>query len=208
MKMKILVGSVAAALLMLGCTDTTAPVAQEEVKPTISEESLGLRTTNLYTEADTVAEKTEYRTAACGTAEKIQRAFDNAPPMVPHDMEGMLPIAAGNNACLSCHMPELAPSIGATAIPKSHFTSFRPVTKIAADGTLVKDGTKVANTSDHLTSQHELKDLNQARFNCSQCHAPQSTGNLLVENNFRPDFQSEGMKTGSNLLETMNMGVE
>jgi cytochrome c-type protein NapB len=208
MKLKILTGSVVAALLMVGCTDSAAPVAQEEVKPAITEESLGLRKTNLYTEADTVAAKTEYRTAACGTAEKIPRAFDNAPPMIPHDTEGMLPIEAGNNACTSCHMPEVAASVGATAIPKSHFTSFRPVTKLAEDGSLVKDGTKVANTSDHLTSQHALNDMYQGRFNCTQCHAPQSTGNLLVENNFRPDFQSEAMKTGSSLLDTLNVGVK
>ena len=208
MKLKIVVLSVAAAMLMVGCMDTTAPVAQEEVKPTITEESLGLRKTNLYSESDTVAEKTEYRTQTAGEAERIERAFDNAPPMIPHDTEGMLPIETNNNACVGCHMPEVAPAVGAIPIPKSHFTSFRPVTKIAADGSVVKEGQVIANTSDIKVVANGLNEMSPARFNCTQCHAPQSTGNLLVENNFRPDFQDEAMKTGSSLLDTLNVGVQ
>jgi cytochrome c-type protein NapB len=30
--------------------------------------------------------------------------------------------------------------------------------------------------------------LQGARFNCSQCHAPQSETELAVENNFQPDY--------------------
>lgn len=208
MKLRILVGSVAAALLMTGCMDATAPSAQNEVKPSISEESLGLRKTNLYTEAGTVADKTTYGTVAAGSSQRFERAFDNAPPMIPHDTEGMLPIERDNNACIGCHMPEVAGDVGATPLPKSHFTSFRPVTEIAADGSVVKEGKVVANTSDSFTTQHALDTLSNARFNCSQCHAPQSTGDLIVENNFRPDFQDESMKSGSKLLDTINVGVK
>ncbi len=208
MKIKILVGSVAAALLMVGCMDTTAPTAQEEVKPTITEESLGLRKTNLYTEADTVGDKTSYATHVAGSGVTIERAFDNAPPMIPHDTEGLLPIERHNNACLGCHMPDVAPSVGATAIPDSHFASFRPKTTIAADGSVVKEGQVITNTSDIKVVVHKLEDLSQARFNCSQCHAPQSTGDLIVENNFRPDFQGDDMKSKSSLLDTLNVGVQ
>jgi cytochrome c-type protein NapB len=209
MKMNIVLGTLTAALLLVGCSDNAAaPAAQAEVKPVISEESLGLRKTDLYSEDTTVAAKTEYRKAAAGSSKRFERAFDNAPPMIPHDTEGMLPITINDNQCLGCHMPEVAPSVKATPIPKSHFTSFRPNTTIADDGAVVKEGKKVKNTSDFKTVQHELGGLNQARFNCSQCHAPQSQGNLLVENNFRPDFQSEDMKHGSSLLDTINKGVE
>ncbi len=138
MKMKFVLGIVTAALLMTGCTDSTAasPAAKAEVKPTITEESLGLRKTDLYSEKTTVADKTSYGTAAAGASKKFERAFDNAPPMIPHDTEGMLPITINDNQCLGCHMPEVAPSMGATPIPKSHFASFRPVTTIAADGSV------------------------------------------------------------------------
>lgn len=210
MKMKFVLGIVTAALLMTGCTDSTAaaPAAKAEVKPTITEESLGLRKTDLYSEKTTVADKTTYGTAAAGASKTFERAFDNAPPMIPHDTEGMMPITINDNQCMGCHMPDVAPSMGATAIPKSHFSDFRPVTKIGTDGRMTKDGMSVDNTSDKLTSLHTMKTMNKARFNCSQCHAPQSTGDLLVENNFRPDFQSESMKSGSSLLDTLNTGVE
>ncbi len=206
--MKIVLGAITAALLMVGCTDTAAPAAQAEVKPTITEESLGLRKTDLYTEKSTVAEETKYGTSAAGGSARFERAFDNAPPMIPHDTEGMLPITISDNQCTGCHMPEVAPSMGATPIPASHFASFRPVTTIAADGSVIKEGKKINNTSDSFTTIHKMDTLNKARFNCSQCHAPQSTGDLLVENTFRPDFQSESMKSGSSLLDTLNTGVE
>ncbi|MEA3373176.1 MAG: nitrate reductase cytochrome c-type subunit [Campylobacterota bacterium] len=208
MKMKIVLGAITAAMLMVGCTDSAAPAAQAEVKPTITEESLGLRKTDLYSENTTVAAKTTYGTAAAGGSAKFERAFDNAPPMIPHDTEGMLPITMNDNQCTGCHMPEVAPSMGATPIPASHFASFRPVTEIGADDRMVKDGASVDNTSDKLTSLHTMDTMNHARYNCSQCHAPQSTGDLLVENNFRPDFQSESMKSGSSLLDTLNTGVK
>jgi len=221
MKMKIILGALTAALLITGCTDTAAPVAEvitpvapvaqvskAEVKATVSEESLGLRKTDLYSENTTAAEKTEYGQAAAGTSQKFDRAFDNAPPMIPHSVEGLLPITRHNNTCIGCHAPAIASSVGATAIPASHFTSFRPVTSIADNGKIVKEGKEVNNTSDFKTVTKTLDHMNQARFNCSQCHAPQSQGNLLVENNFRPDFQSEDMKHGSSLLDTLNTGVE
>ena len=211
MKMKIILGALTAALLITGCTDSAAPVApaaKAEVKATVSEESLGLRKTDLYTENTTAAEKTEYVKAEAGSSHKFDRAFDNAPPMIPHSVEGLLPITINNNTCTGCHMPEVAPSVGATAIPASHFTSFRPVTSIADNGKIVKEGKQVENTSDFKTVTKSLDHMNKARYNCSQCHAPQSQGNLLVENNFRPDFQSDDMKHGSSLLDTLNTGVE
>ena len=209
MKMKMMLGALTAvALLMVGCNDTATPAKQGVAKATVTEESLGLRKTDLYSENTTVASETKYGTATAGSGKFIERAFDNAPPMIPHDTEGMLPITINDNQCIGCHNPEVAKSMGATAIPKSHFTSFRPVTSIAVDGAVIKEGTVMLGDNKTLTVQHKLDSLNKARFNCSQCHAPQSTGDLLVENNFRPDFQSADMKHGSNMLDTLNAGVK
>ena len=175
---------------------------------TISEESLGLRKTNLYTEAsETVGEVATYGKAAAGTSKRFERAFENAPPMIPHDVEGMLPITISNNSCTGCHMPEVAPSMNATPIPASHFATFRPTTKIGANGAVMKEGKAVENTSDFKTVVHKLKGLSNARYNCSQCHAPQSTGAPLVANTFKPDFSLNGAKS-SNLLDTINEGVK
>ena len=208
MKMKFMLGTLTAALLIVGCSNGAAPAEKAAVEPTITEESLGLRKTDLYTEKTTVPDETNYAKTAAGSGQTIERAFDNAPPMIPHDTEGMLPITTKDNACLGCHMPEVAPSMGATAIPKSHFTSFRPATAIAADGRITKEGKEVDNTSDFLTVATGLDHMSSARYSCSQCHAPQSTDPLLVENTFRPDFQSNEMKKGSSLLDTINAGVE
>jgi len=209
MKMKMMLGALTAVtLLMVGCNDTATPAKQEVAKATVSEESLGLRKTDLYSENTTVASETKYATGTAGSGKFIDRAFDNAPPMIPHDTEGMLPITINDNQCIGCHMPDVAKSMGATAIPKSHFMNFRPVTSIAVDGAVIKEGMVMLGDNKTLTVQHKLNDLNKARFNCSQCHAPQSTGDLLVENTFRPDYQSADMKRGSSLLDTINAGVE
>ena len=86
---------------------------------------------------------------AAGEAQRYERSFENAPPMIPHDLEGLIPITADNNMCVTCHMPEVAKDVGATAIPKSHLYSIR--NKKDLDGKLSDD-----------------------RFNCTTCHVPQA----------------------------------
>ena len=187
-------------------------IAKEDLstKKIITEESLGLRKTNLYEEeAETVGEFTDYSRPAAGASQVFERAFTNAPPMIPHDIEGMLPIVKNNNICLSCHMPEMAKNIpGATAIPASHFATFRPTTSIGKDGKMTKSGKSVDNTSDLLTVVTKMDTLSHSRFNCSQCHAPQAKQEPLVGNTFRPDFGDSGLNASSNLLDVINEGVQ
>ena len=200
---KLTIGLVTAAVLMVGCGETAkeSPVAAEavapakkvSVAPTITEASLGLRKTDLYTEDSTIASKTEYRTAPAMGSTKIKRAFQDAPPMIPHDTEGMLPIKIGNNACTGCHMPEVATSMGATPIPVSHFTDFRPKHKVV-NGTFKK----VVDNYKNETAIVHKDTLQGARFNCSQCHAPQSQGNLAVENTFEAAYtKADGAERSS-----------
>ena len=135
---KITIGLVAAALLMVGCTgESVKTTPKTEVATVITEASLGLRKTDLYTEDSTIASKTEYRTSQAMGSAKIQRAFQDAPPMIPHDTTGMLPIKTEDNRCVSCHMPQMASGMGATPIPVSHFTDFRPKHKVV-NGTFQK----------------------------------------------------------------------
>lgn len=173
-----------------------------------SEESLGLRKTNLYSESDTTAAKTDYSRPEAGTSKVFDRAFENAPPMIPHNVEGMLPITRADNQCLGCHLPEVAPSVNATSIPKSHFASFRPVTSIGANGEVIKEGKAVANSSDVITVTHKQDSLNMGRYNCSQCHAPQSKNDPLVENNFKAEFRTANGKKSSNFIDVLNEGVQ
>lgn len=181
---KFSIGLVAAALLIVGCNEGASSASQPKVKETIAEESLGLRKVDLYSEDDALAEKTEYRHAGAGSSHKIKRAFQDAPPMIPHDTTGMLPIKAGGNQCISCHTP---PGImGATPIPVSHFTDFRPKHKVV-DGTFVK----VADNYKNDVTIRKTDHLQGARFNCSQCHAPQSQGNLAVQNTFEAIYTNK-----------------
>jgi len=177
-------------LLFVGCGEMSKPAQEaKEVKPvaSISEESLGLRKTDIYQEDDTMGSKTEYRHAQAGTSTKIKRAFQDAPPMIPHDVSDFLPITRENNACIGCHAPDIAPAMGATPIPPSHFLDMRP--KHICDG--VKFRKSVDNTKNE-TDVKELTHLSQARYNCSQCHAPQSQGNPSVENLFESSTTKEG----------------
>lgn len=180
-------------------------------KSTVSEEALGLRKTDLYAEnQDTEGIQADYKRPAPGSSTKFERAFLNAPPMIPHDVEGMLPITKNNNQCIGCHMPEVATSMGATPIPESHFTNFRPKT-VMKGNKVVKEGKELgkANTSDVLVAKAEhMKTLYQGRFNCSQCHAPQAKIDTVVGNTFQPDFKDGKGKTTSNLMDIMNEGVK
>ncbi|EQB39925.1 hypothetical protein M947_04910 [Sulfurimonas hongkongensis] len=193
---KVTVGLFTATLLFVGCGNDVKPTAQETVKPTISEESLGLRKTNLYAEgAETKGHKANYSTAPASTSTKIKRAFQDAPPMIPHDTEGMLPITINDNQCTGCHMPEVAESMGATPLPSSHFMNFRPDTGMTADGVMTKNGKILKNTTSETREDISIKStgghLAGARFNCSQCHAPQSGDDLAVKNTFEPEYTKQ-----------------
>jgi cytochrome c-type protein NapB len=109
-------------------------------------------------------------------------------------------------------MPEIAPSVKATPIPPSHFTNYRPDTKMSGNN-VVKEGKVVGkdlgNTSDiKLAKVKKLNHLYNGRFNCSQCHAPQSTQEPLVKNTFTPEFTTKDGSSKSNLIDVINEGVQ
>ncbi len=174
----------------------------------VSEESLGLRKTDLYSEDKVTPPPVEYTKAAPGTSKRFERAYENAPPMIPHSVEGLLPITKNNNACLGCHMPDVAPSMKATPIPPSHFANFRPKTKLGKNGEVIKEGKAIKNTSDVKVVIRKQDKLYQGRYNCSQCHAPQANVKPVVKNNFTPDYRSKDAVNRSNLLDTLNEGVD
>ena len=197
---KLTIGLATAAILFVGCGEAT-PAKEEVVKPTISEESLGLRKTTLNNEAVAPA-KTSYRKSVAGSSQKIERAFQDAPPMIPHDTTGMLPITINNNQCIGCHDPAVAKDVGATPYPVSHMTNFRPKSYAI----------KGENTSSEKLAHIDIEKKNHligARFNCSQCHAPQSDTPLAVPNNFVPDYTakdgaSRSSWNGTKLMEGIN----
>ena len=185
-------------------------------KKVVTEEALGLRKTDLYSEeSETTGVKTDYSRPAPGSSTKFERAYVNAPPMIPHSVDGLLPIQQNNNQCLGCHMPEVAPAVKATPIPVSHFTNYRPKT-VLKDGELLKEGKKVGiqkgdmgNVSDiKIAKAKKMDKLYQGRFNCTQCHAPQSKTDTVVGNTFQSDGLNDNLKGHSNLADAMNEGVK
>ncbi|BDY13632.1 nitrate reductase cytochrome c-type subunit [Hydrogenimonas cancrithermarum] len=188
MKKTILMAlSAALVLSMSACADKSQESSAQSTKSAtsntiVTEEELGLRKENLYTEKGVAPVKKVDVTAAPGTAKRFERSYENAPPLIPHSVDGLLPITRNNNACLGCHMPEVASSVGATPIPPTHFMDFRTQKKL-----------------DHLAQQ---------RFNCSQCHVPQANVKPLVKNTFQPDYRNPNEKKRSNLIDTLNEGVK
>lgn len=92
----------------------------------------------------------------------LPRAYNGAPPQVPHKIETFLPIKTGKNMCIVCHdkpgmMGKKVKGI-ATAIPESHYDK----------------------VEDRLVRSN-------ARFNCTHCHTPQAGVSDLVGNTFKPE---------------------
>jgi cytochrome c-type protein NapB len=159
---------------------------------TIDDDSIGLRKVELLSEDKAAPSETKYGTSAPMSGYKIERAYQNAPPMIPHDVEGMLEITPDNNACIGCHEAAVAPSMGATSIPKSHYIDFRPKAKLEGDNFV-----KGADNMKNEVSIKPIDTLSSARFNCTACHAPQSTGELAVENTFKANYTRKDGKNKS-----------
>ncbi|AJC94294.1 periplasmic nitrate reductase, small subunit, cytochrome c550 protein [Campylobacter volucris] len=172
MKNKIFL-SLAAAVFISACGFAVNSVDSKD---------LGLRKTSLESENVKLLD-VKYSQASAGEAVLIERSFENAPPLIPHTLDGMLPIVKDNNICLSCHDQSVAKDVGATPLPKSHYFDFR----------------KNKSTKDMIS---------EARFNCTQCHVPQSDAKPLVGNSFKAQFKNEELKKKSNLLDVLNEGVK
>jgi cytochrome c-type protein NapB len=166
-----------------------ATFAYAESKPYVyaeskiyTEEELGIRQETLFDERETYPAQGYKTTMEPGESERFQRSFENSPPLVPHDLTGMLPLGR-EPICLDCHMPQEAVSMGATPIPKSHFTE--------------------------LGTGKDLKGkLDGDRYNCLQCHVTQNRISPPIANLFKGEFRDKEGRYRSNLLTILNEGVE
>ena len=198
MKARILVGLACAVLVFSGYVEakeeqkTSSSVQTQKVEQKNKSklaDSKEAKDLNILRSANDVMDEEEVKLAdinwtkpAAGEAQRYERSFENAPPMIPHDLEGLIPITADNNMCVTCHMPEVAKDVGATAIPKSHLYSIR--NKKDLDGKLSDD-----------------------RFNCTTCHVPQANVEAKFKNNFKPEYRDANSSQHSNLLDVLNEGV-
>ncbi len=165
----------------MACNSTTAISIKKQVRvPGVAEEALSYRNTNLL-QADTVP-VVKYSDKDPGESVRIQRSFENAPPLIPHDIEGFVPITREDNQCLGCHDPVESADAEAPAAPASHLFDLR--------------------------RNKKLTTVNNANYNCTQCHVPQSNAPLLIGNDFKADYRSDKSKKSSNLLDVINEGVQ
>ncbi|MBI5666257.1 MAG: nitrate reductase cytochrome c-type subunit [Nitrospirae bacterium] len=162
-----------ASLLFLSCAQTKV----------YTEEELGLRQETLYDESSAMPVHGEPIMKEPGASAKFERSFENSPPLIPHDITGMLPIAQTENLCMGCHMPEEAGGTGATPIPKSHLTDL--------------------DTGKDLDGK-----LAGSRYNCMSCHVIQTELTPTVKNVFKGGFRDEKGHYRSNLIDTLNEGVK
>jgi len=175
-------GLIAAGMAGILVFGLNPAIADEKKHKEKSEDEIGIRKETLYDESKVVPPHGEYGKKEPGKSKRIERAFENSPPLIPHDLTGMLPIAETNNACLTCHMPEHAKSLGATPLPKSHFVD--------------------------MDTGLDLKgSLDGKRYPCMQCHVPQVNIPEPIKNQFKADFRSKKSRTSSDLLDTLNEGV-
>ena len=205
MKARILAGLACAVLIFSGCAEakeeqkssSSAQTQKTEQIKTNSDkkekvklkDGKDAKDLNILRAANDVIDEDDIKLAdinwtkpAAGESKRYDRSFENAPPLIPHDLEGLIPITADNNMCVSCHMPEVAKDVGATPIPKSHLYSIR--NKKDLEGKLSDD-----------------------RFNCTTCHVPQANVEAKFKNNFKPEYRDVNSTSRSNLLDVLNEGV-
>lgn len=173
----------AAAMAIVLALAICPAFADEKHNKEKNEDELGIRKGSIYEEEKVTPEHGEYSKTEPGKSKRIERSFENSPPLIPHDLTGMLPLAETNNACLNCHMPETAKSIGATPIPKSHFFDM--------------------DTGKDLGGK-----LDGKRYFCMECHVPQVDIPAPIKNQFKAEFRHKKSRTSSDLLDTLNEGVE
>lgn len=97
----------------------------------------------------------EYNDKRPGQSQRLPRAWEGAPPLVPHAIRGLTPITGRNNACVRCH-GRAGATTGPPPAPASHFVDTREAPGVARP--------QVAG----------------ARWICTACHVPQTNAPPLV----------------------------
>jgi nitrate reductase (cytochrome), electron transfer subunit len=114
-----------------------------------------------------------YGEAEPGDSKPYGSSWADAPPQIPHSLDGLVPILYEDNSCLECHLPENAVDMEATPIPESHF----------------QNPNLVENTNFHgmrtvVYGYKQSSELAGSRYNCTLCHWGQADNVSAIENDF------------------------
>ena len=105
-----------------------------------------------------------YPESEAGESKRIERAFPDAPPQIPHTLVDMLPITAGDNECVECHHPDNVASEADLPLPKSHFSR-----------AVMGAGGKGDPMVWVVRGYEDSGDVAGSRYNCTICHTQQAT---------------------------------
>ena len=191
---KLMICAMIFTLFLAGCSSSN------NNEKYIADEDIDMSDELLLSDESILTDMPEYSKVRGGESEMFDRSFENAPPLIPHRVGGFLPIKVDDNKCLRCHMPDKAPEFEAIPIPKTHFTSYRPVV-------VEEDGKYRVDAHEGEVIEKDLGHFNGAMFNCSQCHVPQAEVTVDIPNTFDPDYRKSSNKTQSNLKDKMGEGV-
>ncbi len=97
-----------------------------------------------------------------GDSKVLPRMFPDAPPVIPHSVEGMLPVTKADNGCVTCHAVDKPEPGGPVPIPASHYLDLRNAPSV------------------------KRAEIAGSRYVCTACHVPQTNAPPLVGNGFRP----------------------
>jgi len=164
----------------------------------IEDDELGFINADVTSEDTEFKFRAEYAPERPGESAKINRAFENAPPLIPHTTSGFFPVKYDRNICLSCHMPEKAKEVEAVALPETHMANIRPQL-VLVNGIYQNPIEEIA--------VHKLDKLNNAYFNCSQCHSPVTNVKIDITNLFTPEFREEFGISTSDLIKRIVEGI-
>lgn len=169
-------------LTFFACSDSDTESKAMAGDETLKDSEIGIRKIDLQNEKDVKLLEYDYPDVAAGESQPIERSFENAPPMISHSTEGMLPITKDDNQCLACHDPAVAADVNAISVPASHLYD--------------------------LHTNKNLGEVSATRFNCVLCHTPQADVAPAIANTFSPTFRTQDGKNSSNLIDVLNEGVK
>ncbi|MBW2289204.1 MAG: nitrate reductase cytochrome c-type subunit [Deltaproteobacteria bacterium] len=148
--------------LVIGLLPFIAAVATANEKEADDGLDIYFRDASLMALSDQAQES--YPDSEAGESKRIERAFPDAPPQIPHTLVDMLPITLDDNECVECHHPDNVASQSDLPLPKSHFMR-----------AVMGSGGKGDSMVWVVQGYEDTKEIVGNRYNCTMCHTAQAT---------------------------------
>ena len=142
--------AVCALVLTIACSSGAPPAETPAAVPvapskTVPDSEIGLAPGTAFEQPEQKA--IGFNTVDPGDSELRERPNADFPPVIPHSITDLETITLTENSCLDCHDPEMAPDMGAVAVPASHRVDLRRTPDVAGDET---EGSRWVCTSCHV----------------------------------------------------------